>query len=97
MRGKVDDWPAIVAVMEGHNGPVNSVAFSQDGKQIVSGSHDQTICVWDSETGNVVLGPLKGHTGWVHSVVFSQDSKRIASSSSDRQFASGIQRLEMLF
>ena len=42
-KGKADNWPEIIAVFEGHTGWVNSVAFSQDGKHIVSGSYDQTI------------------------------------------------------
>jgi WD40 repeat protein len=80
-RGKAGDWPAIVAVMEGHTRSVTSVAFSQDGKHIVSGSRDETIRVWDSETGDVVLGPLEGHTSFINSVAFSQDGKRIVSGS----------------
>ena len=31
-----------------HNDCINSVAFSPDGKTIVSGSRDQTIKVWDA-------------------------------------------------
>ena len=31
-----------------HSDYVNSVAFSPDGKSIVSGSHDKTIKVWDA-------------------------------------------------
>ena len=31
-----------------HSGDINSVAFSQDGTKIVSGSDDRTIKVWDS-------------------------------------------------
>ena len=31
-----------------HGNFVNSVAFSPDGKTIVSGSEDQTIKVWDA-------------------------------------------------
>ena len=31
-----------------HSSYVNSVAFSPDGKSIVSGSYDKTIKVWDA-------------------------------------------------
>jgi len=33
-----------------HSEPVTSVAFSPDGATIVSGSHDETIKVWDAGT-----------------------------------------------
>jgi len=33
-----------------HSGDVNSVAFSPDGKTIVSGADDQTLKVWDAGT-----------------------------------------------
>ncbi len=81
--GKANRWPASISVFWGHNLAVNSVAFSQDSKRIVSGSYDRTIRVWDAETGDVVVGPLKEHTSGVNSVAFSQDSKRIVSGSYD--------------
>ena len=83
--GKAEDWPAaIIGVFEGHTGVVKSVAFSQDGKRIVSSPGDWTICVRDTETGEIVVGPLKGHaTSLVNSVAFSQDGKRIISGSDD--------------
>jgi WD40 repeat protein len=34
-----------------HNGPVYSTAWSLDGQQIVTGSYDQTVKVWDENTG----------------------------------------------
>jgi WD40 repeat protein len=38
---------------------VNSVAFSPDGKTIVSGSDDETLKVWDA--GAWALIPLNPH------------------------------------
>jgi WD40 repeat protein len=58
-------------VLKGHTKWVNSVAFSSDGMQIVSGS-DGSVRVWDASTG-VELKELKGHTNWVNSVAFSSE------------------------
>src|SRR5437764_452934 len=66
--------------LKGHTDAVWSVAFSADGKRIVSGGRDQTVRVWDAQTG-VEPRSLKGHTDWVNSVAFSPDGKRIASGS----------------
>ena len=41
--GLHDDWPSNEHVLKGHTGWVKSVAFSPDGKHIVSGSSDNTI------------------------------------------------------
>ncbi|KAF9459713.1 WD40-repeat-containing domain protein [Collybia nuda] len=81
--GRVTDWPAIQYVAEGHADSVNSVAFSRNGKYLVSGSTDKTIRLWDTETGGLVIGPFKGHKAPVSSVTFSYDSRRIASGSYD--------------
>ena len=62
--------------LQGHSGSVLSVAFSSDGKRLASGSSDQTICIWDAQTGNLILDPLEGHTDQVISVGFSPDGKR---------------------
>ena len=40
-----------------HSGDVCSVAFSPDGKTIVSGSSDKTIKVWDAGVGTDTLQP----------------------------------------
>ena len=61
-----------------------SVAFSPDGRYIVSGSSDRTIQIWDAQTGGQMGNPLKGHTEDVWSVVFSPDGRHIVSGSSDK-------------
>ena len=62
IRGHHEDWPTNQHVIKGHTSWVNSVAFSSDGRHIVSGSHDMTVCVWDAQTGAQVGQPLQGHT-----------------------------------
>ncbi|KIM21534.1 hypothetical protein M408DRAFT_29493 [Serendipita vermifera MAFF 305830] len=74
----------VVGPLKGHSDPVNSIAFSPDGKRIFSGSLDATIRIWDAETGAAVAGPLGGYGYPVRSVAFSPDGKRIASGSSDK-------------
>src|SRR5260370_10546516 len=69
-----------VATLKGHNAEVMSMVFSPDGKRIASASRDQTVKVWDTQTGQQTLS-LKGHTADVYSVCFSPDGKRIVSGS----------------
>ena len=40
--------------LTGHSREVYSVAYSPDGKHIVTGSEDSTVKVWDSQTGKEV-------------------------------------------
>ncbi|KAF8481389.1 hypothetical protein JB92DRAFT_3149242 [Gautieria morchelliformis] len=79
-----DTGKVISAPFEGHTDWVMSVAFSHDGKRIVSGSFDKAIRVWNADSGEVISAPFKGHTHLVSSVAFSHDGKRIISGSDDK-------------
>jgi WD40 repeat protein len=58
------------------------VAFSPDGRHIVSGEWDSTLKVWDAETG-AKLWELLGHDWTVNSVAYSPDGRFILSGSED--------------
>ncbi|KAL5313288.1 hypothetical protein ACEPPN_019021 [Leptodophora sp. 'Broadleaf-Isolate-01'] len=74
------NWSAALQTLEGHTGWVSSVAFSADGKQVVSGSLDRTVRLWDTATG-ALLQTLEGHIQSVCSVAFSPDGKQVVSGS----------------
>ena len=47
--------------LTGHSDLVLSVAFSADGKRVVSGSRDESVKIWSSETGAEVCEPGDVH------------------------------------
>ncbi len=65
-----------------HAGIVRTVAFSPDGKILLTGSYDGTARLWDTATGRP-LGPPLGHQKFVQVVAFSPDGKLLVTGSQD--------------
>ncbi|QRV98494.1 Vegetative incompatibility protein HET-E-1 [Ceratobasidium sp. AG-Ba] len=66
-----------------YNQPIYALAISLDGARIVSGSYGGSVCIWDSNTGDLLVGPLEKHADHVNCVVFSHDGSAFASASND--------------
>ncbi len=70
-------------VFEGHSGAVNYVAFSPDGRQILSASSDGTVRLWNIIAG-VEIRRFVGHKGVVTSAAFSSDGHLVLSGGDDK-------------
>lgn len=70
----------------GHTNDVLSVSFSADNRQIVSGSRDRTIKLWNTLGDCKFTISEKGHTEWVSCVRFSPNPQNpvIVSSGWDK-------------
>jgi WD40 repeat protein len=80
----------LIALLEGHENVVLGLAFSPDGRHLISGSFDTTAIIWD-------VGPLSGasaeqrqpkhrltgHTDHIMAVGFTPDGARAVTGSFD--------------
>ncbi len=66
----------------GHSQWVFAVAISPDGQTVVSGGLDNTIQVWDCNTGEP-LRVLKGHSNAINCLAITPDSQILVSGSDD--------------
>ena len=75
--------PQLIRYLSGHSDAVHDVAFSPDGKTLASGSYDNTIILWDLQTGQWMDKPLQGHTDAIYRIVFSPNGRLLASAGAD--------------
>jgi WD40 repeat protein len=69
--------------LRGHTDWIGRIAWSPDGRFLATPSGDQTVRVWDADTGQPVRR-LEGHTAKVYSVSWSPDGRRLASGGMDK-------------
>ncbi|HLA43565.1 MAG TPA: WD40 repeat domain-containing protein, partial [Aggregatilineales bacterium] len=62
----------------GHRGDISSIAYSPDGRLLVSGSRDREMRIWNAQSGEL-LNTLEGHEGILTRVAVSADGSLLAS------------------
>jgi small GTP-binding protein len=72
-----------IMVLKGHTYSVWDVAITPDGKRAVSASSDNTLKVWDLDTGKNIA-TFKGHEDVVYGTAVFPDGKRVVSTSRDK-------------
>ena len=70
-------------IIQAHKCEIHCLAFSPDGRHIISGGPDATMRIWDVHTGRPVGPPIVGNRRAVWTVAFSPDGDRIASGDAD--------------
>ena len=64
-------------------GTIKSLVYTPDGQRLITGGDDQTIKVWNSRTGQLLLS-LSGHTSSIRSLVVTSDGSTLVSGSDDQ-------------
>ena len=74
----------LVKTFKDHHDWVVSVTFSADNRRVVSGSLDNTIKIWDIQTGELIysISLLPGN----HAMTLFKDNQYLASSDTALQY-----------
>src|SRR5579871_7053612 len=65
-----------------HDGPISSIAYRPDGRQLATGGFDRSIKLWTVAHG-LAVSTLAGHAAPVTALAWSPDGRTLASGDSD--------------
>jgi WD40 repeat protein len=71
----------LLKTLAGHGYDVNSVAFSRDGKRLVSGGGDRTARIW--ELDGYEVGLMVEHGEWINGVCFAPSGQAFVTAARD--------------
>ncbi|KAJ7603235.1 hypothetical protein FB45DRAFT_882233 [Roridomyces roridus] len=60
----------VIGPLEGHREMVTCLAFSEDGRRLITGSMDHSVRIWDTQTSQIIGGfqdgsRLRVESGWI--------------------------------
>ena len=65
-------------MFKGHTDTIKGIAFSPNGRSLISGSDDESVRIWMLRDGSSKLMPVTGKTSFFNCVAFSPDGRYIA-------------------
>ena len=71
------------AVLKGHEGSVNAIVYTSDGKRLASCSSDNTVRIWDTKTYAVISKMVCSELGNYCSIAFSRDEQYISAGATN--------------
>ncbi len=74
--------------LKGHDGAVNTLMFSEDGRRLVSGSDDRTVKLWSIADARVLVSQKVMYS--VQCVDWSRDGKVLVAGTSSTADSSGV-------
>jgi len=78
------DGPAIIAVSDPSDHPLDAVVFSPDGQILATAGDDGTVRLWDVATHSQIGAPITASSGnGVDAVAFSPDGRILATAGGD--------------
>lgn len=78
----VPQQATLIRTLEGHTKGLACVAFSQDGKFLITAGNDHRIRIWDAMTGHCIR-IIKAHSNLIRSIHLDDVSGRLVSGSYD--------------
>src|SRR4029079_18871840 len=79
IKDGIPDMDRDVVVLEKHKKPVTCLAFSPDGKTLLSGSQDQKVIAWDWKKGSMDF-IIPGHKNYVTCLQFPSPTTVVSAS-----------------
>ena len=71
---------------------IEAIAFSPDGKMVVSGHREGTVRLWDAETGRKISAFREHKRSGINDVAFSPDGKMLMSSTNNGTVLQNFQK-----
>ena len=80
----MDTGTGRVRRLVGHEGTIDNLAYSADGRFLASGAEDRTALVWDTRTGTL-LERFRTESTETYGIRFSPDGRTLYTAGTDRQ------------